>query len=118
MAKGSIYPYELADGSIRYSVVFRTSNGVQRRRRGFRGVREAERFLNKTMAGVDAGCAAATQERFSAYMDRWLREHRLRIEEGTYRDYHAHIERRLKLFFGSKKLSDITRWRSGVMWRS
>jgi len=70
MAKGSIYPYELSDGSTRYSVVFRTSNGVQRRRRGFRGVREAERFLNKTMAGVDAGQVVATKDTFASYIDR------------------------------------------------
>ena len=108
MAKGSIYPYELSDGSTRYSVVFRTSNGVQRRRRGFRGVREAERFLNKTMAGVDAGQVVATKDTFASYIDRWLREHRPRIEEGTYRDYRVHVERRLKPFFGEMKLSDIT----------
>ena len=41
MAKGSIYSYELADGSVRQMVVYRTSNGVQRKKKGFRGVREA-----------------------------------------------------------------------------
>lgn len=34
MAKGSIYPYELADGTTRYMAVYRTSNGCRGRRRG------------------------------------------------------------------------------------
>jgi hypothetical protein len=108
VAKGSIYPYELADGSTRYSVVYRTSNGIQRRKRGFRGVREAERFLTKTMAEVDQGRIVATRDTFNTYIDRWLAEHRPRIEEGTYRDYRVHVERRLKPFFGAMKLSEIT----------
>lgn len=80
MAKGSVYDYELADGSTRYMAVYRTSNGVQRKKKGFRGVREAERFLNKTMADVDAGRLIATRDTFAAYIDRWLLEHRPRIE--------------------------------------
>jgi len=107
MAKGSVYDYELADGSTRYMAVYRTSNGVQRKKKGFRGVREAERFLNKTMAEVDAGRVIATWDTFAAYIDRWLVEHRPRIEEGTYRDYRVHIERRLKPYFGHLKLGDI-----------
>lgn len=107
MAKGSIYPYELADGSVRHMVVYRTSNGVQRKKKGFRGVREAERFLNRTMADVDSGKVIATRDTFASYIDRWLAEHRPRIEEGTYRDYRVHVERRLKPFFGDMKLTDI-----------
>lgn len=52
-----------------------------------------------------AGCSR--HETFAAYIDRWLREHRPRIEEGTYLDYRSHVELRLKPFFGSMPLSDI-----------
>ena len=108
MAQGSIYPYELADGSQRYLVMYRTSNGVQRKRRGFKGRREAERFLNGKMAAVDSGEVIATGNTFADYIDRWLTEHRPRLEEGTYRDYCVHVERRLKPFFGPRKLDTIT----------
>ena len=107
MAKGSIYPYDLADGSRRYLVMYRTSNGVQRKRKGFKGIREAERFLNQTIAAVDRGEVVATSDTFAEYIDRWLKEHRPRLEEGTYRDYRVHVERRLKPFFGRRKLEDI-----------
>ena len=107
MAKGSIVRYELADGSSRYMAVYRSSNGFQEKKKGFRGVREAERFLNKTMAEVDAGRVIASPDTFASYIDGWLAEHRPRIEEGTYRDYRVHVERRLKPFFGDLKLGDI-----------
>jgi integrase len=108
LAQGSIYPYELADGSTRYLVMYRSSNGVQRKKKGFQGRREAERFLNKTMAAVDAGRVVASRDTFAAYIDRWLAERRPRLEENTYRDYRINIERRLKPFFGDRKLSAIT----------
>ena len=72
MAKGSIYEYRLNDGSRRFEVVYRTSNGVQRKKRGFQGRRVAERFLNETMAAVDAGQVIASGETFADYIDRWL----------------------------------------------
>ncbi len=108
MAQGSIYPYALADGSTRYLVMYRSSNGVQKKKQGFLGRREAERFLNKTMADVDAGRIVATRDTFSAYIDGWLDERRPRLEESTYRDYRINIEKRLKPFFGDKKLSAIS----------
>jgi hypothetical protein len=52
---GSIYPYQLADGTVRFSVMYRTSNGVQRRKRGFVTRQEAERWLTETMAAVYRG---------------------------------------------------------------
>lgn len=108
MAQGSIYPYELADGTRRYLVMYRASNGVQRLKRGFSGRRDAERFLNKTMAAVDAGRVIATRRTFGDYVERWLEERRFRLEEPTYRDYRTHVERRLKPFFGEMRLEAVT----------
>lgn len=107
MARGSIYPYRLADGSTRFEVLYRTSNGVQRKKRGFSGPREAERYLNQVIAAVDRGEVIASKVTFADYIDRWLVEHRPRIEESTYRDYRANIERRLKPFFGELRLTEI-----------
>lgn len=81
---------------------------MQRKKKGFSGVREAERFLTQTMAEVNAGRVIASGDTFATYIDRWLVEHRPRIEEGTYRDYRVHVERRLKPFFGEMRLADIT----------
>lgn len=108
MARGTIYPYTLADGSTRYMAVYRTSNGVQKKKRGFSGTREAQRFLNETMAAVDKGKVVATKDTFGAYIDRWLAEQRPRWEEGTYIDYRIQVEKRLKPFFGERRLTDIT----------
>ena len=108
MARGSILPYELADGRQRWMVKFRTSNGVQKLKRGFKGPRDAEAHLNQVMAAVDRGDVVSAKDSFSQYIDRWLEEHRPRLEEGTYRDYQVHIEQRLKPFFGEMKLSSIT----------
>ena len=108
MAQGSILPYTLADGSKRWRVNYRTSNRVQRQKRGFRSRRDAERWLNKTMAAVDRGEVVATRDTFPSYIDRWLAERRPHLEPGTFRDYSVHIERRLKPFFGKRRLGDIS----------
>ncbi|MEA2181790.1 MAG: Phage integrase, N-terminal SAM-like domain, partial [Solirubrobacteraceae bacterium] len=54
------------------------------------------------------GEVSATRERFTERFDAWLAEHRSRIEDGTYRDYRVHGERRLKPFFGDMKPTAIT----------
>ena len=108
MARGSIYQYRLKSGEARHEVFYRTSNGVLKKKRGFVNRRDAERYLNRQMEAVDAGRVVSRRETFAAYIDRWLREHRPRIEEGTYLDYRTHVEIRLKPFFGSMRLTDIT----------
>ena len=55
MARGSIYPRTLANGSTVYDVRYRTSNGVPKQKRGFRKPREAERFLNEQLVAADRG---------------------------------------------------------------
>jgi integrase len=107
MARGSIHAYRLADGSERWMVMYRTSNGVQRSKRGFKGHREAEAFLNQMMAAVDRGQVVSAKDSFAQYIDHWLEEHRPRLEPGTCREYEAHIERRLKPFFGEMRLTAI-----------
>jgi hypothetical protein len=108
MARGSIHAYKLADGSERWMVMYRTSNGVQQAKRGFKRPREAEAFLNQKMAAVDRGQVVSAKDSFAEYIDHWLAEHRPRLEGGTAREYEAHIERRLKPFFGAMRLSAIT----------
>src|SRR4051812_22578768 len=107
MATG-VYTYRLGDGTVRYYVKYRTSNGVQRKRRGFRSEREAVRWRTQTMAAVYRGEAVAVRGTFAERFDNWLEEHRPRIEPGTYRDYRVHGEQRLKPFFGEMKPAAVT----------
>jgi len=46
-------------------VKYRTSNGVQRKRRGFRSEREAVRWRTHTMAAVDRGEIVAVRGTFA-----------------------------------------------------
>jgi integrase len=107
MATG-VYPYELGDGSVRYYVQYRTSNGVQRKRRGFRSERDAIRWRTQTMAAVYRGEVVAVRGAFAERFDCWLEEHRPRIEPGTYADYRVHGDKRLKPFFGAMKPAAVT----------
>jgi integrase len=108
MARGSVHEYRLASSEKRWLVSYRASNGVQKTRRGFRGPREAERFLNQVAAAVDRGEVVGGRLTFGEYIDGWLADHRPRLEEGSYRDYRTNIDRRLKPFFGRMQLSAIT----------
>jgi integrase len=105
---GGVYPYLLTDGSERFSVMYRASNGVQRRKRGFTSPREAERFLRTTMAAVYRGEIVATRDTFAQYIDRWLEDQRPRLEGSTFSDYEVNVRKRLKPFFGEHRLTAIT----------
>src|SRR3954471_14617380 len=107
MADG-VYPYTLADGTVRFYVKYRTSNGVQRKRRGFAAEREATRWRTQTMAAVYRGEVVAVRGTFAERFDAWLAEHRPRIEPGTSRDSHVHGEKRLKPYFGAMKPAAVT----------
>jgi integrase len=107
MAEG-VYPYTLADGTIRFYAMYRTSNGVLRKKRGFASEREGARWRTQTLAAVYRGEVIAVRGTFAERFDAWLEEHRPRIEPGTYRDYRVHGEKRLKPFFGAIKPAAIT----------
>src|SRR5947209_2622962 len=64
--------------------------------------------LNQQVAAVDRGEVIGNTSSFSQYFDRWLAEHRPRLEPGTYREYEVHGRLRLKPFFGDKRLSAIS----------
>ena len=109
MAKGSIYPRTLRDGRTTvFDVRFRTSDGRPKQKRGFRTYRDAEKWLNQTIAAVDRGELRGHNEAFAAYFDRWLTEHKPRLEPGTHADYEVHGRLRLKPYFGSQRLTAIT----------
>ena len=109
MAKGSIYSRTLSDGKTTvFDVRYRTSDGRPKQRRGFRSYREGEKWLNQTIAAVDRGEVLGHRETFESYFDRWLREHKPRLEAGTHADYEVHGRLRLKPYFGSKRLTAIT----------
>ena len=57
--------------------------------------RAAERFLAAQLAAVDRGVIRAeSRETLGEYLDRWLIEHRTRIEDYTYRAYEVDVRLR------------------------
>ena len=109
MARGSILARRRKDGSEVFDIKYRTTDGTQVKRVVGSSRREAERALNAALASVDRGEErTVSRDRFEDYIDAWLLEHRSRIEPGTYRDYDTHIRRRLRPFFGEKRLTTIS----------
>ena len=109
MAQGSIYSRTLSDGrTVVFDVRYRTSDGRPRQKRGYRRKGDAQRWLTKPKAAVDRGEVIGETSSFADYFDRWLAEHRARLEPGTYRDYEVQGRLRLKPFFGGKRLTAIT----------
>ena len=107
MSHESIYPYQLADGSTRYYFKYRKSDGSPGTKRGFTSRREARRARLRVMAAVDRGEVRACRDTFAVYFDRWLVMRRPYLEEGTWRDYRVHGEKRLKPAFGAMKLGAV-----------
>lgn len=108
MARGSIFERTNADGSVVHLVMYRDAGGRQVKRTVRGGRREAERVLAAAIAAVVRGERHASRETFGDYADRWLAEHRARIEDYTYRAYSADVRLRLKPFFGAMRLRSIT----------
>jgi hypothetical protein len=75
--------------SLLLLVMYRTSNGLQKSKHGFKGFRQAQAFLKQTMAAVDRGLVVSAKESFVEYIDQWLDGHRPRLEGGTEREYEA-----------------------------
>lgn len=107
-SKESIYPYKLKDGSTRYYVMYRTSNGVQKSKRGFQSRRTARAWRSQKVAAAARGELIASRDTFASYIARWLEERRPHLEPGTGDDYARHIRLRLIPFFGQMKLTAIT----------
>jgi integrase len=111
MARGSIIRRERKGGSATYAIKYRDSTGRQVMTSIGPDRREAERALTAALSERDRGIPArrASREKFAEYADRWLADHRTRIESGTHAHYRSHLERRLKPYFGQLRLGQITR---------
>jgi integrase len=111
MARGSIRSRQTRSGIV-YDVTYDVSNGSGKRRQQRRTLptrRKAERFLAEQLAGVSRGeIVGETRETFATYAERWLAEHRHRIELSTAIDYENTLRNHLVPFFGAMRLAKIT----------
>jgi integrase len=87
--------------------MYRTSNGVQKIRRGFASRRAARAWRAQQVAAAARGEVVDNRDNFGSYIDRWLRERRPHLEDGTYRNYELDIRLRLKPYFDTRRLADI-----------
>jgi integrase len=112
MARGTILRRRNKNGSVTFSIKYRTGDGTQVKRAIGPTRGEAQKALTAALAAVDRGHhQSVSRETFAEAADRWLETKRPRIEAATYRDYEIHLRRRLKPAFGALKLRHITRTR-------
>ena len=112
MARGSILKRKNKNGSVTFSIKYRTGDGTQVKRAIGPSRGEAQRALTAAIAAVDRGDHQTTsRETFEEAATRWLDAKRPRIEPATYRDYEIHLRRRLVPAFGHLKLRQINRAR-------
>jgi integrase len=103
-----IYEYTLTDGSIRYRVPYRASDGSQRTKRGFTSRREARRWKAEiTTRAAAGGVKPSPKESFGVFFDRWLAKRKPYLELGTWHDYEIHGRLRIKPFFGNARVADV-----------
>ena len=112
VARGTITPRKRGDGVTVYDVRYDVPSPDGRRRQARKTLatkRAAERFLASQLAAVDrGGIRAESRETLASCLDRWLAEHRTRIEDYTYRAYEVDVRLRLKPALGTVRLRDLT----------
>lgn len=110
MARGSILKRRNKDGTVTYSIKYRTADGTQVKKASGRTRRDAEQALSAALVALDRGeVRTAGKETFADAAARWLRRKRPILETSTYQDYERHLRFRLLPAFGSLKLRSITR---------
>lgn len=112
MARGSILKRTNKNGTVTFSIKYRTGDGTQVKKAIGQSKGEAQRALTAAVAAVDRGDHQSTsREIFEEAAARWLEAKRPRIEPATYRDYEIHLRLRLVPEFGRLRLRQITRQR-------
>lgn len=111
-ARGSILKRKNRNGTVTFSIKYRTGDGTQVKKAIGPTRSEAQRALTAAVAAVDRGEHQTTsRETFAEAASRWLEAKQPRIEPATYRDYEIHLRLRLIPAFGPLKLRQITRSR-------
>lgn len=110
MARGSISTRTAKSGAVTHYIHYRTADGTQVKKAVGPSLRAAERALTAALAAVDRGeLRTVTRETFAEYAERWLAEHRPRVEAGTFADYRKSVEKYLIPALGARKLAAISR---------
>lgn len=117
MARGSILERKLATGRTVYDCKFRERDGRQRLKRGFDRKKDAEAWLNRTLADLHEGKYAAPAARGTTVADltrAWLAEKVLEERNGslkasTLRGYEQIANKRIIAKLGSIHANKLTR---------
>jgi integrase len=100
-----VYPYRVGEQTL-YRCAFRDSAGRQRNKRGFTSPTAAAKYRSRMLERAERGELRTTRQTFGEWFDEWLRGHHA-VSRGTREDYARHGARRLKPFFGRRRLSAI-----------
>ena len=108
MARGSIVERRRANGETAFAIKYRTGDGTQVFKTIGTNRRAAERALTAALAAVDRGdLNGVTRETFGGYAERWLADHRGRVEHATAIDYENSLRNHLLPVLGAMRLSAI-----------
>ena len=108
MARGSIVERSRANGETAFAIKYRTGDGTQVFKTIGTNRRAAERALTAALAAVDRGdLNGVTRETFGGYAERWLADHRGRVEHATAIDYENSLRNHLLPVLGAIRLSAI-----------
>jgi integrase len=109
VARGTILSRRNRDGSVTYSIKYRTNDGTQVKKAIGASRRAAEKALSAALVAIDRGeLVRPTRETFESYARRWLADHRPRVERATAIDYTNSLENHLLPYFGALRLTAIT----------
>ncbi|WP_217133813.1 tyrosine-type recombinase/integrase [Leucobacter chinensis] len=107
---GSIYPYETSKGEKRYRIVFRDANNQQSSKRGFTGLREAQRALNKLETSIHEGSytpAAAGRVAINDLANDWIETKKATLKPSSYTALEASWRNHVAPKWGETQVSKI-----------
>ena len=108
MARGSIVERRRANGVTAFAIKYRTGDGTQVFTTIGTDRRAAERALTAALAAVDRGdLNGVTRETLGGYAERWLADHRGRVEHATAIDYENSLRNHVLPVLGAIRLSAI-----------
>ncbi len=111
MARGSVKPRPLADGTMRYRVKWESvgPDGKRRHHSATKATKkEADKFLAEKLSEVNEGSfVVPSKETVGSFMDRWLTAVAPRLTPGTVYGYRGVIKNRIAPFLGTVPLQRL-----------
>ena len=110
MARGSILRRRNKNGTVTYSIKYRSADGTQIKRAVGPERSDAEKALTQALADADKGKVVSTSQlTFAEAAEAWMKAKRPLLEASTAEDYERHLRIRLLPAFGQRRVRQITR---------